>query len=71
MTRFIENGITLDSCGACHGTWFDMGEIAAVYGLEPPQSLAASTVAEHAMDDAPPSWWVALQILLRAFLPLP
>ena len=32
-------GVQADVCGACHGVWFDAGEIAAVYGLRPAPSL--------------------------------
>ncbi|MEX1104373.1 MAG: zf-TFIIB domain-containing protein, partial [Dehalococcoidia bacterium] len=35
MTRFEQKGITVDGCDTCHGTWFDMGEIAAVFQVAP------------------------------------
>jgi Zn-finger nucleic acid-binding protein len=35
MQRFDRGGVTLDGCEPCHGVWFDMGELAAVYGLKP------------------------------------
>lgn len=41
MQRFGSNGIQLDTCATCRGTWFDMGEIAAVYSLQPVESLAS------------------------------
>ena len=40
MTRFKQAGVTLDRCDTCKGTWFDTGEIAAVYGVEPAHELA-------------------------------
>jgi Zn-finger nucleic acid-binding protein len=42
MTRLEQAGVTLDRCDTCKGTWFDTGEIAAVYGVEPPRGLAAT-----------------------------
>jgi Zn-finger nucleic acid-binding protein len=69
MARVERKGITLDSCPAGHGLWFDMGELAALFEIEPPQGLAASAVDEHARDDAPPEWLLALDILLRLFIP--
>lgn len=69
MDRSVEKGISLDHCGPCRGTWFDTGEIVATHGLEPPQGLAMSTVDEHASDDEPPGWLLALQVLGRMFLP--
>ena len=75
MDRHEQAGVTLDTCAACRGVWYDMGEIARVYQLPPlPQGLAASTVDEHAMDDAPPAWLLALDIVLSlvgAFIPMP
>jgi Zn-finger nucleic acid-binding protein len=69
MARFERKGITVDGCDTCHGIWFDMGEITAVFEIPAPQGLAASTVDEHATDDEPPSWLVALDILARLFIP--
>jgi Zn-finger nucleic acid-binding protein len=73
MQRFEKDGVTLDQCAACNGTWFDMGEIVRVYNLAPAQGLAASTIDEHATDDEPPGWLIALNIAARLafpFLPL-
>ena len=69
MQRFKEGQVRLDQCTACRGTWFDVGEIAAVYKLKPAQSLAMSTVDEHAMDDEMPGWLVAVHTLSRMLLP--
>jgi Zn-finger nucleic acid-binding protein len=69
MSRFTRKGITVDGCAPCKGTWFDMGEITAIFEVAPPQGLAASTVDEHATDDDPPAWLMALDILLRLFVP--
>ncbi len=70
MERTEEDGVQLDQCGHCTGTWFDTGEIAAVHKLVPAQGLAAGTVDEHAADDEPPAWLTAAMILSRVFLPL-
>jgi len=69
MERFQREGITLDACAACKGTWFDVGEIAAVYGLQPFQDYAASLIDEHAADDEPPGWALMLGTVLRVVAP--
>lgn len=69
MQRMEKDGILLDQCAPCRGVWFDIGEIVAVYSLVPAQGLAASTVDEHAHDDEPPAWAVALGVASRAILP--
>ena len=69
MDRVKEQGVFLDQCTPCMGVWFDMGEITAVFHLAPPQGLAASTVDEHACDDEPSGWMVALNVLSRLLLP--
>ncbi len=46
MQRFEQAGIQLDTCGACHATWFDASEIVAVYGLAPVPSLASWRVSQ-------------------------
>ena len=68
MERVSRKSVAVDACPACHGIWFDMGEITAVFEIPPPQGLAASTVDEHATDGEPPAWAAALQILLGLFL---
>jgi len=68
MERADHRGVLLDTCPTCHGTWFDIGEIAAVYSLPPTQGLAASTVDEHAGDE-PPAWFIAAQLLGRLVVP--
>ena len=69
MERFENGGVLLDQCAACRGTWFDTGEIARVYKLGPAQGLAMSTVDEHALDEMPPPWLLAVEVLARVFLP--
>lgn len=69
MERFEKRGVWLDQCAPCRGTWFDIGEIVAVYQLTPHQGLAASTVDEHATDDEPPAWEIALGMVSRMLLP--
>jgi len=69
MERFEKGGILLDQCGPCGGTWFDVGEIVAVYNLAPVQGLAASTVDEHGHEDEPPPWAIALNVASRMLFP--
>ena len=69
MERHERDGVRLDQCTPCQGTWFDVGEIAAVYKLAPVQGLAASTVDENAPDNVPPAWWLAANVLARLFVP--
>lgn len=69
MDRYEKDGILLDQCPPCRGTWFDIGEIVAVHRLPIHQGLAASTVDEHAADDEPPGWAVALDIISRLVFP--
>lgn len=69
MERYEKEGVLLDQCGPCTGTWFDVGEVAAVFKLAPPQGLAASTVDEHAADDEPTGWLVALSVVSRLVFP--
>lgn len=71
MQRARQQGVTLDTCEACDGAWFDVGEIGQVFGLKPTASLAASYVEQqHGMEeDPPPAWALALDILLRVFVP--
>jgi Zn-finger nucleic acid-binding protein len=39
MTRSEQHGVRLDQCSKCSGTWFDMGELAHVFGIMPAGSL--------------------------------
>ncbi len=69
MERFEREGAILDQCKSCRGVWFDMGEIARVYKLQPAQGLAASTVDEHACDDEPSGWEIAFHFAARLVFP--
>jgi Zn-finger nucleic acid-binding protein len=69
MERMTREGVQLDQCAPCTGVWFDTGEIAAVFKLEPAQGLAAATVDEHATDDDPPEWLTAAMVVGRMVLP--
>ena len=69
MERWTKDNVRLDSCAACTGVWFDIGEIAAVYGLAPPQSWPASLVDEHAADDEPAGWEMFLMGALHVLAP--
>jgi Zn-finger nucleic acid-binding protein len=69
MQRIEREKIQLDQCAACMGVWFDTGEIAAVYHLQPAQGLAMSTVDEHATDGQGPDWLSAAMIVGRMALP--
>ncbi len=40
MGRTESGGVTLDICPTCGGTWFDVGEVATVYGLKPEPDIA-------------------------------
>lgn len=70
MERSCKGEVRLDHCAACRGTWFDVGEIGAVYGLTPVQGWAAREVDETA---APPEGSLimqALAIVSRLFFPI-
>ncbi len=69
MERTERQGVTLDQCATCMGVWFDTGEIATVFRLEPVQGLAASQVDEHATEDDPPDWLTAAMIVGRMVFP--
>jgi len=60
-------GVTVDSCDRCRGTWFDVGEIALAFGLQPAQSLAMQTIDEHAADGERSGWLIAVETVLRLF----
>jgi Zn-finger nucleic acid-binding protein len=50
MERFTSEGVTLDSCAPCKGTWFDVGELGQLNHLtrpEPPASGVADLVAAN------------------------
>ena len=69
MARVKQNGLTLDSCAACKGVWFDVGELGHAYGLKPVQDLPASMVDEHACDNEPSGWLIMAQAALRVVAP--
>lgn len=69
MERYEKDGILLDQCSPCRGTWFDIGEIVVVHKLPRYQGLAGSTVDERATEDEPPGWAVALDIISRLVFP--
>ncbi len=69
MERSVHAGVTLDTCASCTGTWFDIGEIGQVYGLQPPQGLGARLVDEHACNDEPPGWAMMLGTIVRLVAP--
>ena len=69
MQRLEKDGVILDQCAPCRGTWFDIGEIVTIYQLAPYQGLAASTVDEHAADDEPSAWAIALDVVSRLVFP--
>jgi len=64
MTPYEQRGVRLDQCPNCQGVWFDVGEIALVYGLQPVQGLAASSVDETATADEPPAWLLIAESVL-------
>lgn len=68
LERFSDAGATLDRCPACRWTWFDVGEISRVYGLERPDGLAAAGALQGGRpDDAIAggggAWGMALGLL--------
>jgi Zn-finger nucleic acid-binding protein len=71
MDRFEQNGISVDACAACCGTWFDMGEITAIFGISQPTDLSRLGVAREAVDDEADDglgpWLTALNIALTLF----
>jgi Zn-finger nucleic acid-binding protein len=75
MDRFEQNGISVDACAACRGTWFDMGEITAIFGISQPVDLgrlavaseAARTEIEDDIDERLGPWMTALNIALTLF----
>ena len=69
MERFEKSGVSLDQCAPCRGTWFDVGEITAVYQLKPVQGLAASTVEETSAEDDVNGLLFALDIASRLAFP--
>lgn len=68
MDRGTLRKVTVDTCHPCKGVWFDVGELAVAFGLEPPQSMAMAMVDEHAMDGEPEGWQLALSTALNIFL---
>lgn len=69
MERSIQKGMALDACPACGGTWFDIGELGHLYGMQPIQSYPASLVDEHACDDEAPGWLIMARTMLRLVAP--
>ena len=69
MERYENSVITLDKCSECRGTWFDIGEISAVYQLKPFQDLAASTVDETAPENDVNGFMFALDVASRLAFP--
>ena len=51
MGRIIDRGVRLDVCERCHGTWFDTGEIAAVFGRREEPSLVGAAIASGAAEN--------------------
>ncbi|MGE0572191.1 MAG: zf-TFIIB domain-containing protein [Dehalococcoidia bacterium] len=52
MDRREGDGVTLDHCGQCGGTWFDMGELGAVFGIEDRPSLAERYAGQRSAESA-------------------
>ncbi|MGE5595044.1 MAG: zf-TFIIB domain-containing protein [Hyphomicrobiales bacterium] len=74
MYHIEQQGITLDRCDPCDGIWFDMGEIARVYGLRDRPGLAqpsaTSWSADPAEDREPVApWQLAAEVVLGMVLP--
>lgn len=69
MERYEKNGVKLDQCGPCRGTWFDVGEITAVFGLKQVEGLASGMVSETSKEDDRAALWFALDIATRMVFP--
>lgn len=69
MARRQEGGVTLDACAVCRGTWFDTGEIAAVYGLKPAPTAMTKAYGELEPVEEGGLIMSALSIVARLFLP--
>lgn len=52
MDRRYGDGVTLDHCPTCGGTWFDMGELAAVFDIEDTPSLAERYAEQRSAESA-------------------
>lgn len=64
------NGVEIDHCGPCRGTWFDVGEIRARFGLQPVQSLPSRVASAQDADagEVNPLWLDVGLLLLRLLL---
>ncbi|PFG73901.1 zf-TFIIB domain-containing protein [Tepidiforma thermophila] len=68
MEHIPAAGAVLDRCPACRSTWFDTGELAAVYGMVP--LVSDSTASADAPDGSPvPAWQVVLDLALLLIAP--
>ncbi|KAA0241233.1 hypothetical protein EDM76_00395 [bacterium] len=70
MAHKTLRGVAVDTCEGCKGTWFDVGELSAAFGLKRPQSLPMQTVDEHAISEEAPGWEDALSTALGLLLRL-
>jgi hypothetical protein len=61
--------VHLDACEPCRGTWFDVGELAALFGLSEPYRPAAGAMAMGADEATVPHWQVALDVVFALLLP--
>ncbi len=68
MARGSLGGVTVDTCDACKGVWFDVGELSIAFGLKPPQSLPMQTVDENAVPEGAEGWEEALTTVLGLLL---
>lgn len=65
MERAKQDGVWLDLCPSCGGTWFDTGELAEVFGLQAPRTLAAG---ESAPGGTAAAWQQLLEVVSRLVL---
>lgn len=70
MERRKEGAVTLDACAPCRGTWFDVGEVAAVYGLRPAPTAMEKVYGELEPVEESSLVMTALGIVARLFLPV-
>jgi Zn-finger nucleic acid-binding protein len=68
MQQEAKASFHVDHCDACHGTWFDVGELGAIMGRLPQQGLALLQVDEKAPDPVPRALLEIAFILLRRLI---
>jgi len=70
MQRIPRRSLKLDTCGDCHGVWFDGGEINATYDVPAPEGWASRyfEADEEGAASGASLFMEAVRILLALFL---